>query len=74
VSIYQRFSMLKSPRANPRDPVDSAVRILNRSGKEDLFVPGFSWIRLGVSFRNRFNGRQHDSLPIYILSLFGYEM
>lgn len=37
VSIYQRFSMLKSPRANPRDPVDSAVRILNRSGKEGLF-------------------------------------
>jgi hypothetical protein len=74
MSIYQKFPMLKSPRANPRDPVASAVRIPNRSGKEDLYVSGFSGIRLGVSFRNRFNGRQHDSLPIYTLSLFGYEM
>lgn len=74
MSIYQRFPMLKSPQANPQDPADNAVQILNRSGKEDLFVSGFSGIRLGVSYRNRFNGGRHDSLPIYILSLSGYEM
>jgi hypothetical protein len=74
MSIYQRFPVLKSPQANPRYPEDSAVEILNRSGKEDLFVPGFCEIRLGVNYRNRFNGRQYDSLPIYILSLSGYEM
>jgi hypothetical protein len=27
----------------------------------------------GVSYGNRFNGGRHDSLPIYIPSLFGYE-
>ena len=46
MSIYQRFPVLKSPQANLRDPVDSAVQILNRSGKEGPFVAGFSRIRL----------------------------
>jgi hypothetical protein len=46
MSIYQKFPVLKSPQANPRDPADSAVQILNRSGIEDLFVAGFSGIRL----------------------------
>jgi hypothetical protein len=31
--IYQRFTVLKSPQANPRDPVDSVIQILNRSVK-----------------------------------------
>jgi len=31
--IFQRFTVLKSPQANPRDPVDRAIQILNRSVK-----------------------------------------
>jgi hypothetical protein len=74
MSIYQRIPVLKSPQANPRDPIDSAAQVLKRSGKEDLFVSGFSGIRLGVSYSNIFNVKQYDSLPICILSFFGYEM
>jgi hypothetical protein len=44
MSIYQKFPTLKSPQANHRTPADSAVQILNRSGKWDLFFSGFSGI------------------------------
>ena len=73
MSIYYRFPVLKSPQPHLRDTVDDENSWSCLKGKEDLFGSGFSGIRLGVSYTNRFNGGQYDSLTIYILSLFGYE-
>ena len=53
MSIYQRFPVLKSPQANPRNPENSAAQILIRSGKEGLFVAGLSGIRLRIQLEKQ---------------------